>query len=80
MPKHLRKHIVRIIALFVFTVLDAIGGAALIGQKAAVGAAIAGIMALATVAKSLAKAAMEDGEISDQEIDEAIDEVLKKKK
>lgn len=73
-----KKYIFRIVALFIYTALDAIGGASLIGQKAATGAGIAGIIAIAKVSKDLAKAYMDDGVITDKEMDSAIKDASSK--
>lgn len=65
---------IRLAAVFVSSVLATIGAASIIGQEAAVGAAIAGVLAVMKVAKDLADA-MIDGELSNKEIDNAFDKV-----
>lgn len=76
--KKFKKFIIQIVALFVLTVLDAIGGASLIGQKASVGIAFAGILAIAKVARSIAKSLADDGVVTEAEFDAAIAEAMPK--
>lgn len=63
---------VRLLAVFVSSVLGTIGAASIFGQKAAIGAGIAGILAVSKVAKDLADALV-DGKLTTAEIDSVFD-------
>jgi hypothetical protein len=69
---------VRLTAVFVSSVLGTIGAASLLGQEAAIGAGIAGVLAVGKVSKDLADA-MIDGKLTNDEIDLAFDKVTPKK-
>ena len=70
--KKIKSYIVRIGALFTLTVLDSIGGASLLGKNAALGAALAGILAIVKVTRDLAQALLDDGKISQKEFNDAL--------
>jgi len=63
---------IRLVAVFVSSVLGTIGAASMLGQKAAIGAALAGILAVSKIAKDLADAAI-DGNLTKKEIDAAFE-------
>jgi hypothetical protein len=69
---------VRLTAVFVSSVLGTIGAASLLGQEAAIGAGIAGVLAVGKVGKDLADA-MIDGKLTNDEIDSAFDKASPKK-
>ena len=70
--KKIKSYIVRIGALFTLTALDSIGGASLLGKNAALGAALAGILAIVKVTRDLAQALLDDGKISQKEFNDAL--------
>ena len=75
-----KKLFIRLVALFILTVLDTIGAAALVGERVAVGALIAGVLAIAKVARDLAKEVVKDGEFPDDaEMDAAFNKSLEGK-
>lgn len=63
--------VLRIIAVFVASALATIGGASLLGIDAWVAAALAGVMAVATVLEKLSRNFLDDGKLDGKEINES---------
>jgi hypothetical protein len=61
----------RMLALFLVTALATIGAGALIGIDAIQTAILAGVMGIANVVEDLARGYLNDGELSEEEIDQA---------
>lgn len=76
--KKVKDIAVRLSAVFVSSVLGTIGAASIFGQKAAIGAGIAGVLAVSKVAKDLADALV-DGKLTEAEINEVFDKADPKK-
>jgi hypothetical protein len=61
----------RMLALFLVTALATIGAGALIGIDAIQTAILAGVMGVANVVEDLARGYLNDGELTEEEIDQA---------
>lgn len=61
----------RMLALFLVTALATIGAGALIGIDAIQTAILAGVMGIANVVEDLARGYLNDGELTEEEIDQA---------
>ena len=61
----------RILALFIVSALTTVGAGALIGLDTLKTALLAGIMGIANVVEDLARGYLNDGDLSDDEIDAA---------
>jgi hypothetical protein len=73
-----KKLVFRLVAVFYISALGTIGAGSLFGVSAATAAGIAGLLAVAKVGESLAKAYIADGKLSKDEIDAAFNETKKK--
>ena len=71
--------VLRIGAVFILGALGTIGAASLFHINPIIGAGIAGILATQDVIKDLAKAFLDDGKLSKQEINDAFSKALNKK-
>jgi hypothetical protein len=67
----MKEIITRIIAVFGYSSLAMVGGAAILDVSVVKGAALAGIVATAQVVEKLARAYADDGKLSKDEISEA---------
>jgi hypothetical protein len=76
--KETKKLIIRLVAVFYVSALGTIGAGSLFGVSAATAAGIAGLLAVAKVGESLAKAYVADGKLSKEEIETAFNETKKK--
>jgi hypothetical protein len=76
--KETKKLIIRLAAVFYVSALATIGAGSLFGIEAATMAGIAGLLAVAKVGESLAKAYIADGKLSKDEIESAFNEQKKK--
>lgn len=61
----------RMIATFIATAIGVVGSGAIVGVDVATAALMAGVGACAVVLERLSRAYLEDGELSEQEINEA---------
>jgi hypothetical protein len=61
----------RMLALFIVSALTTIGAGAIIGIDTIQTAILAGVMGIANVVEDLARGYLNDGELSDEEIDAA---------
>jgi hypothetical protein len=77
--KETKKLIIRLAAVFYVSALATIGAGSLFGVGAATAAGIAGLLAVAKVGESLAKAYITDGKLSKDEIEAAFNENKKAK-
>jgi hypothetical protein len=77
--KETKKLIIRLGAVFYVSALGTIGAGSLFGIEAATMAGIAGLLAVAKVGESLAKAYVADGKLSKDEIEGAFNEPKSKK-
>jgi hypothetical protein len=68
---NVKKLIGRIIALFVVSALTTIGAGAIIGIDTLQTAILAGVMGIANVVEDLARGYLNDGELSEDEINSA---------
>jgi hypothetical protein len=68
---NVKKLIGRILALFVVSALTTIGAGAIIGIDTLQTAILAGVMGIANVVEDLARGYLNDGELSEDEIDAA---------
>ena len=68
---NVKKLVMRIIALFVVSALTTIGAGAIIGIDTLQTAILAGVMGIANVIEDLARGYLNDGELSEEEIDAA---------
>ena len=68
---NVKKLVLRIIALFVVSALTTIGAGAIIGIDTLQTAILAGVMGIANVIEDLARGYLNDGELSEDEIDAA---------
>lgn len=68
---NVKKLVMRIIALFVVSALTTIGAGAIIGIDTLQTAILAGVMGIANVVEDLARGYLNDGELSEEEIDAA---------
>jgi len=76
----IKKIVARMVAVFIEKGLDVLGAGALAGVAVYQSVFMAGILGVAIVLKSLARAYIADGNISDAEIEAAFDEALKPSK
>jgi hypothetical protein len=77
--KQTKKLVIRLAAVFYISALGTIGAGSLFGVSAATAAGIAGLLAVAKVGETLAKAYIADGKLSQDEIDTAFNETKGKK-
>jgi hypothetical protein len=77
--KETKKLIIRLAAVFYVSALATIGAGSLFGVPAATAAGIAGLLAVAKVGESLAKAYIADGKLSKSEVEAAFSEQKGKK-
>jgi hypothetical protein len=77
--KETKKLIIRLAAVFYVSALATIGAGSLFGVPAATAAGIAGLLAVAKVGESLAKAYIADGKLSKDEVESAFNESKGKK-
>ena len=68
---NVKKLVMRILALFVVSALTTIGAGAIIGIDTLQTAILAGVMGIANVVEDLARGYLNDGELSEEEIDAA---------
>ena len=78
--KSLQSIIMRIVAVFAANGLSVIGAGAVVGIDTAKAVLLAGGLGVATVVEALARAYMEDGKLTKQEIEDAFAKVDKKAK
>jgi hypothetical protein len=76
--KETKKLVIRLAAVFYVSALATIGAGSLFGVGAATAAGMAGLLAVAKVGESLAKAYIADGKLSKDEIESAFQETKKK--
>jgi len=69
----------RMIAVFASSGLSVIGAGSLFGLDVLTAAMMAGLLGVATVVESLARAFLDDGKLTSAEINEAFSKVDKKK-
>jgi hypothetical protein len=79
MKNHFTNVIVRILAVFAASGLSVIGAGALIGIKTSAAMLLAGTLGVATVIEALARAFIDDGKLSEKEINDAFRKVDKHK-
>jgi polyhydroxyalkanoate synthesis regulator phasin len=79
-----RDILFRVLAVFIASALGAIGAGSIFGIGAGVAAGIAGLMAVSVVLEKLAREFLDDGKLTQAEVnavfDEASDEIDAKKK
>lgn len=68
---NVRKIALRMLALFLVSALTTIGAGAIIGIDTLQTAILAGVMGIANVVEDLARGYLNDGELSEEEIDAA---------
>jgi len=71
----IKKFLLRILATFVATGLGIVGAGAIAGINVLKSAIIAGIAGVAVVIEELARAYMKDGDLSEEDIDAAFNQV-----
>jgi hypothetical protein len=76
--KETKKLVIRLVAVFYVSALATIGAGSLFGVGAATAAGMAGLLAVAKVGESLAKAFIADGKLSKDEIEDAFNKAEKK--
>ena len=76
--KETKKLVIRLAAVFYVSALATIGAGSLFGVPAATAAGIAGLLAVAKVGESLAKAYIADGKLTNAEIEDAFSKAEKK--
>jgi len=69
--------LLRAVAVFIASALGAIGAGSLFGIGAAVAAGIAGLMAVSVVLEKLAREFLDDGKLTQSEINDAFSKVEK---
>lgn len=69
----------RMVAVFASSGLSVIGAGSLFGLDVVTAAMMAGLLGVATVVESLARAFLDDGKLTSAEINEAFSKVDKKK-
>lgn len=77
--KNLNNILMRMVAVFASSGLSVIGAGSLFGLDVVTAAMMAGLLGVATVVESLARAFLDDGKLSMTEINEAFSKVDKKK-
>lgn len=77
--KNLNNILMRMIAVFASSGLSVIGAGSLFGLDVLTAAMMAGLLGVATVVESLARAFLDDGKLTSAEINEAFSKVDKKK-
>jgi hypothetical protein len=77
-PAIIKDVIFRSIALFLVTALPAIGAGAFIGVEPVNSAVIAGALAVSKIATDLAKAFLDDGKLTQEEVDAIFKKANKK--
>lgn len=79
MKKHFYNVVVRILAVFAASGLSVIGAGAIIGIKTSAAMLLAGTLGVTTVVEALARAFIDDGKLSEKEINDAFQKVDKHK-
>ena len=77
--KNLNNILMRMVAVFASSGLSVIGAGSLFGLDVVTAAMMAGLLGVATVVESLARAFLDDGKLTSAEINEAFSKVDKKK-
>ena len=77
--KNLNNILMRMVAVFASSGLSVIGADSLFGLDVVTAAMMAGLLGVATVVESLARAFLDDGKLTSAEINEAFSKVDKKK-
>lgn len=77
--KSFQNVMMRMVAVFAASGLSVIGAGSLFGLDALTAAFMAGLLGVATVVESLARAFLDDGKLTLQEINDAFSKVDKKK-
>lgn len=77
--KNLNNILMRMVAVFASSGLSVIGAGSLFGLDVITAAMMAGLLGVATVVESLARAFLDDGKLTSAEINEAFSKVDKKK-
>jgi hypothetical protein len=77
--RHVLNVFVRILAVFAASGLSVIGAGAIIGIKTSAAVLLAGTLGVTTVVEALARAFIDDGKLSQKEIDDAFRKVDKHK-
>ena len=79
MNKRVLNILMRIVAVFGASGLSVIGASSMFGVSTLVGICIAGTLGVATVTEALARGFLDDGKLTDKEIDSAFRKVDKKR-
>ena len=79
MVTSLNNILMRIVSVFAASGLSVIGAGSLFGLEPLTAALMAGLLGVATVVESLARAFLDDGKLTAAEINEAFSKVDKKK-
>jgi hypothetical protein len=79
MTKNISNILMRIVAVFAASGLSVIGAGAVVGISTFSAVILAGTLGVATVVESLARAFLDDGKLSAQEINAAFAKVDKRK-
>jgi hypothetical protein len=77
--KNMNNILMRMVAVFASSGLSVIGAGSLFGLDVLTAAMMAGLLGVATVVESLARAFLDDGKLTSAEINEAFSKVDKKK-
>jgi len=77
--KNMNNILMRMVAVFASSGLSVIGAGSLFGLDVITAAMMAGLLGVATVVESLARAFLDDGKLTSAEINEAFSKVDKKK-
>ena len=77
MKRQLNNVMMRILAVFAASGLSVVGAGALIGIKTSAAMLLAGTLGVTTVVEALARSFIDDGKLSDKEIDDAFKKVDK---
>jgi hypothetical protein len=79
MKSRLVNVLMRILAVFGASGLSVIGASSIFGVSTLVGMLIAGTLGVATVTEALARGFLDDGKLTDKEIDSAFKKIDKKR-
>jgi hypothetical protein len=79
MKHKLLNVLMRIVAVFGASGLSVIGASSMFGVNTLVGICIAGTLGVATVTEALARSFLDDGKLTDKEIDSAFKKIDKKR-
>ena len=80
MNDQLKNVLMRIVAVFAASGLSVVGAGAIIGIKTTAAMLLAGTLGVATVIEALARSFLDDGKLSNKEINEAFKKVDKRSK